>query len=331
MLRHVSKSTPFFALALLVLLPGCDWFGKKKSDTQTVSNDEVLYSIDGKSAVTVGQFEEYYNQVLASDPRLQSMAAFLPNLKKEVFDALANQELIVAWADKQNMFASDDFNKTLEQNMQNIKRMYAAKKFGDEKVGKITSTHAEIRDYYEQHKDPELIATAGGIKASGVQFDNKERATAFFNKVKTTPASFTQAAKMDQLTVREFAAVNKLSFDVDKSIKDALESKTTFPVVVMVQSADKKWWVVVGSSKQETKYRSFDEVKDAIAQAVEREKGMKQFGDEISKLKGTMTVEEKTEYFNQAQDAQQPNLEALLQQANIQQEAAPAQQVVQAA
>lgn len=315
-----SMSTRFFAVGLLLALSGCDWFGKKKTDLgQAADGSQVLYTIDQRPVVTAAQFEDYYNQVLASDPRLQSMAGFLPNLKKEIFDALANQELLVIWAENQNMFDSEEFQKNLNQGIQQIKRMHAAKKFGEEKVGKVTVTQAEIRDYYEQHKDPELVATPGGIKASGVEFGNKDAATAFYNKVKNTPGAFSNAAKMDKLNVKAFAPINKYTFDVDMPIKAALETKTTFPVVAMVQGSDKKWWVVVGESKQETKFRSLDEVRDAIAGAVEREKGMKQFSDEIGKLKQTMSITEDTDYFANQPDGQKPDLEQLLQQVGEQQ------------
>ncbi len=310
---------PLLALSLLVL-PACDWFGKKNAGSEQVAGgSDVLYAIDGKPVITVAQFEDYYQQVLASDPRLQSMAGFLPNLKREIFDALANQELIVVWADKQKMFDQEEYTKTEKQGLEQIRRMYAAKKFGDDKVGRIVVTESEIMDYYNQHKDPELVATPGGIKASGVEFDSKDKATAFFNKVKANPAMFNQAARTDGCKAKEFASVNKFSFDVDKAITGALEAKTSFPAVVLVQSADKKWWVVLGSSKQETKYRSLDEVRDAIRGAVEREKGMKIFGDEIGKLKETITITENCQYFDQQQADQSPDLQAMLQQVSAQQ------------
>lgn len=311
---------PFLALSLLVLLPGCEMpWGKKTSSEQSTGSQDVLYVINEKPVVTVAQFEEYYNQVLASDPRLQSMASFLPNLKKEIFDALANQELIVAWADKKQMFDDEEFKTMSKLAMDQVKRMYAAKKFGEQKVGKVAASQAEVRDYYDKHKDPELVSAPGGIKASGIEFDSKDKAMVFFNKVKNTPTAFAQTAKMDHVTVREFAPINKFSFDIDKAIKAALESKTSFPVVALVQASDNKWWVVFGESKQDTKYRPLEEVKEAISGAVEREKGMQQFSDEIAKLKETMTVKENAEYFEkQQQDGQKPNLEELLQQVQAQ-------------
>ncbi len=327
--KTVSVSSRFFALSLLLTLAGCDWFTKKKTESgQAADGSRVLFTVNESPVVTANQFEEYYTQVLASDPRLQSMAGFLPNLKKEIFDALANQELLVMWAENNGMFDTEDFKKSLNQGVQQIKRMHAAKKFGDEKVGKVTVTQSEIRDYYEQHKDPELVATPGGIKAFGVEFTSKDAATAFFNKVKNTPGAFSNAAKMEKFNVRAFAPLNKYSFDVDMPIKAALESKTTFPIVVMAQGSDKKWWVLLGESKQETKFRPLDEVRDAIAGAVEREKGMKQFSDEIGKLKGTMNITEDADYFAHQADNQKPDLESLLQQASEQQakaQDAPAQ------
>lgn len=315
-----SMTTRFFAVGLLLALSGCNWGSKKKTSMeQATDGSQVLYTIDQRPVVTAAQFEDYYNQVLASDPRLQSMAGFLPNLKKEIFDALANQELLVIWADNQGMFDSEDFQKNLNQGIQQIRRMHAAKKFGEAKVGKITVTESEIRDYYEQHKDPELVATPGGIKAAGIEFATKDAATAFFNKVKNTPNSVITTAKMEKLAVKSFPPINKYSFEVDMPIKAALESKTSFPVVVMAQGSDKKWWVVVGESKQETKFRPLDEVRDAISGAVEREKGMKQFSDEINKLKETMTITEDAEYFAQPSEGQKPDLEQLLQQVGDQQ------------
>ncbi len=318
-----TKSFYGFAVAALMVLSGCDMCCKKKSCSTSTSsgssapdaNDSssVLLKIGGKTAITENQFSEYYDQFILSNPRLQGMIQFLPNAKQEIFKGMASEEIVMHWAEQTNVASSAEYQKEFEQAVKMIKRRLAAKNFEETVVGKVAVTEAEMKDYYEKHKNPELVVTPGGIKALGIEFDSKAQAQAFL--IKVTPANFKSVADSEKQKVREFAPINEHSFDVDKNVKDKISAAKTFPSVMLVEASDKKYWVVDAVSKEETKYRSFDEVHEGLKAVIEREKMAKIWTDKIDELKKKYDVSEDTAYFEKA--AQMPAGQAPISQEDL--------------
>ncbi|MFT6765415.1 MAG: hypothetical protein ACJAZS_000292 [Alteromonas naphthalenivorans] len=299
------------ALSTLLLLPGCrivelfkDKLGSEPSaapvsvpsSTSSSHSDDskALLSIDGKSVITEASFDKYYEQFVSSNPQLQSMIQFMPNAKKEIFNGMANERILLVWGEKNNIHGDAEYKKELEQSVRMIKTNLAAKRFEKDLIGTIAVTDKEMRDYYESHKDPELIVSPGGIKAEGKEFDTKEKAQVLFDKVKDDAKGF-KAAAGDK--VKDFAPINKMSFDVDNALKDKVMELTSFPKVIMVEAANKKYWVVAALKKEETQHRSFDEVKEGLKKMIEREKTMKIYTEKIGQLKKEYNVTENTSYF----------------------------------
>lgn len=302
-----TKSLYSLAIVSLMALSGCDWLGKKKTCASSCvstpdANDSstVLLTIGGKPAITENQFSAYYDQFLASNPRLQGMIQFLPNAKQEIFKGMANEEIVMHWAEENNIATNAEYQKEFEQAVKMIRRGLAAKNFEQNVVGKVHVNEAEMKEYYEKHKNPELVVAPGGVKAIGVEFGSKAQAQAFFDKVKGNASNFKSAAESDKHKVREFAPINEFSFDVDKNVKDKVSATKSFPSVVLVEGTDKKFWVVDAISKEETKYRSFDEVRDGLKAVIEREKMAKIWTDKIDELKKKYDVTEDTAYFEKA-------------------------------
>jgi len=307
-----------FSLSVALLLSGCEmWelFSSKfkqgsccSSKKQIASTDsaltettngssKVLATINGKPFVTEDSFNEYYNQFIAANPRMQAMIQFMPNAKQEIFNGMMNERLLLAWGDEHEIQKSSDYQKELEQGIRMIKMGLAAKQFEKDIIGKITVTDAQMHEYYDAHKDPELIAVPGGVKAQGVVFDTENKAQAFLEVVKGKPADFKKLAGKEQ--VKEFTPITSHSFDVDKKIKDKVLELKKYPQVIMIQAADNKYWVIAALEKQETQYRSFDEVKEGIKQMLEREKAMKIYTDKLAELKKEYKVVVDESFFAQ--------------------------------
>ncbi len=296
------------AIVSLMLLPGCGIlnFVKSKmgssdtpkhvpshaeeaSSTPVDDGSKVLMSIDGKPVITEKSFDEYYQQFISTNPQLQAMIQFMPNAKKEIFSGMANERLLITWGEKNNIHTDKDYQAQLNQAVRMVKTNLAAKRFEKDIIGPIEVTDKEMREYYDSHKDPELIVTPGGIKAIGKQFDSKEQAQTLFDKVKDSPNTFKVDAGKG---VQDFAPINKASFDVDTSVKEKVLAVGSFPKVLMVEGTDKKYWVVVALKKEEGKYRPFDEVKDGLKKMIERDKTMKLYTEKISTLKKEYKVTE---------------------------------------
>lgn len=313
---NLNRGITGLAVISLLLLPGCGILELIKSKmgssdtpkhTPTVSvssaskfhddDSKVLLSIDGKPVITEKAFDAYYEQFISTNPQLQAMIQFMPNAKKEIFNGMANERILIAWGEKNHIHDDAGYKKELEQAVRMIKTNLSAKRFEKDIIGKIDVSDKEMRDYYESHKDPELIVAPGGIKAEGKQFDTKEQAQAFFDKVKDDSKGFKAAARTG---VKDFAPINKMSFDVDAAVKDKVLAVTSFPKVLMVEGSDKKYWVVSVIKKDEGQYRPFDEVKEGLKKMIEREKTMKIYAEKISGLKKEYKVTEDTSSLEQA-------------------------------
>lgn len=312
----INRGVTGLAIVSLMLLPGCgilDFVKSKMGSSDTPKHtstasatsrsesvddgSKVLLSMDGKPVITEKAFDAYYEQFVSTNPQLQAMVQFMPNAKKEIFKGMANERILIAWGEKNNIHDDVNYKKELEQAVRLIKTNLAAKRFEKDIIGKIDISDKEMHDYYDAHKDPELIVAPGGIKAEGKQFDSKEQAQALFDKVKDDAKGFKGAAGAG---VKDFAPVNKMSFDVDNAVKDKVLGVTDFPKVLMVQATDKKYWVVAALKKEEGKYRPFDEVKDGLKKMIEREKTMKIYAEKIKDLKKEYKVVEDTSSLQQA-------------------------------
>lgn len=298
------------AVASLLLLSGCDWCCKKKkcesnaSGTASSGKDgnTVLLEIDGKPVITVDQFDEYYNQFLAANPRLQGMIQFLPNAKQEILNGMINEEIVVHWAKQNKIDKGAEYQAELKNALRMVERGLAAKNFEQTVVGKVSVTDDEVKKYYDQHKDPELVVSPGGVKAVGVEFETSVIAHAFLDKVRGKANNFKNIASENKFTVREFAPLNAMSFDVDKNVKEKIAAIKTFPSIIIVETTNKKFWVIAAISKDETKYRSLDEVRDGVKSAIEREKLAKIWTEKIGELKTKFNISEKKGHF----DAEKP-------------------------
>ncbi len=295
------------AVAALMVLSGCE-FGKSKKSSNATSlanaadGSTVLCTIGGKPVITAAQFEQYFNQFVAQNPRIQSMIQFFPNAKQEIFKTMANEEIVAYWADENNISEDAEYQHELEQAIKMVKRGLAAKNFQDKHVGKVAVSDSEVKEYYEAHKNPDLIVSPGGIKALGVEFATKASAQAFLDKAKANPSKFNSVAEADKQKVREFAPINSFSFDVDKNVKDKVSELKTFPSVVLVQGADNKFWVVAAVSKEEAKHRSLDEVRDGIKSVIERDKLAKIWTDKLDDLRKKYDIVENAEFFEAAKE-----------------------------
>lgn len=306
----MNRGITGLAIVSLMILPGCgilDFVKSKMGSSETpkhvssetapasisaVNDDsKVLMSIDGKPVITEKSFNEYYEQFISSNPQLQAMVQFMPNAKKEIFNGMANERLILAWGEKNHIHNDKDYTSQLDQAIRMIKTNLAAKRFEKDIIGPIEVSDKEMREYYEAHKDPELIVSPGGIKAEGKQFDSKEEAQELFNKIKENPNNFKADAGKG---VKDFAPINKMSFDVDNAVKDKVLAVSDFPKALMVEDADKKYWVVVALKKEDGEYRSFDEVKDGLKKMIERNKTMQLYTEKIEELKKEYKVTEDT-------------------------------------
>lgn len=305
-----------FALALLVVpaifLPGCGWLeclrGKKTADQA----GKPVVTMSGDVVLTTNGFEAEFKQLLEENPHLESVLALMPDAKKNFLMGMTNQLVVDRWVAANKIDQKEEYVKELERMTRSVKRMLNTKYFGLEHPVKVDET--EVVEFYNKNKDsmPDLVVSRGGVKAIGVSFDKEADAKAFAAKVREMK-DITKAAQVAHVAknLRDFKMVNAQSLGMDAALRDKIVSLEKVPAVELVKVNDKSFWVVSATAKEAAQYRPLEQVKAGLEQYVAKEKRMKLFDEEISKLKVDYNVvinEDafKSEEASKVADAQQP-------------------------
>ncbi len=288
------------ALIVLMLLPSCkplDWIkgkfsGSKTSYSGTSGSSEVLLTIDGQPAVTVAEFEKYYDQVLEQQPQLRSFAAMMPDLKSNIYSTLASQKVLEHWAKKNKIDQKAEYKADRDALLENVDRGLAIKYFQAEHP--VMVGDEEIKKFYDDNKGTLYVLAQGGVNAVGVSFDKEDAAKAFLAKAKQPKADLTKLASDSKLTFRNFGRVHDQSAHVDEALRTKiLASKNS----VDMFSVGKNYWVVQVTGREESKYYPFEQAKEDARGRLSNDRTVEMFNTELSKLKNEYNVVENKTYF----------------------------------
>ena len=146
---------------------------------------------------------------------------------------------------------------------------------------------------------PEAVVSRGGVNATGVSFTKEADAKAFLEKAKGKGATLDKVAKENNLgdKYRDFKLVNAMSIGVDPVLRDKIVALKKFPALELVKVNDNTYWVVYAASKEEQKYRSFEEVKPVIEQRLTGQKQEKAMEKAMEQLKKDYNVVINEDYF----------------------------------
>lgn len=314
--QSLSLTAAVFAL---LALAGCGHDSCKHDGHShgAAESTDVLLSINGKPAVTVGEFEDYKAKILEIQPQYKQMMAMMPEAEKvkidqNLYENLVNQKVLQAWVEKNGIDGSPEYQKDLALIVDFAKQNLSVKHFQEKHP--VTVTEADLKDFYEENKGkmPGLSQSLGGVYAKGVKFESKEKANEFLAKAKNS--SFDKAAKVANLKVEEFKDVNNRSFNLDMQVRKTLLAMDKFPSTQVVETG-KTAWVVTGIEKSEPVYVAFDEVKDGLENMIKQQKQTEIIQAELDKLKKEYDVDANVGYFDAkiklAQEAVQQEAEKL--------------------
>jgi hypothetical protein len=339
-MRTYSRALGTLSWGLLLVLPGCDWFaGKKETATKEMATGvesaaaptgEAIVLFDGRPAITVDSLKEEKEKLLKSNPQLKMMMAFMDEkqLDRNLAEGLMNQLIVDKYVEDNNIASTADYQSELEEGYRAIKRMINTKYFSQ--IFPVTISDTDVKKFYDENKDvmPNLLLSKGGVKAMGISFDKEADAQAFTTKVKEKKGDIQAAAKESGSAdkVKDFKLVNDQSLGVDEGVRAKITAMKTFPSTEMVKATDGTFWVVVGSGKEEQKYRPYEQVKEDLKQYLEKEKRAERFEQEIDRLKKEYNVAFKEDYFGpaQADEDQMPDLEGGVQEQAVAQDTSAA-------
>ena len=295
-----KKMMQVSSLAIVLLLSGCNWFGKKESAGVTdktgakevVSGDVVIATMGGKPVLTVKEFEERFEQLLAGQPQLRAMLQYMPDLKVDVAKSLVSQTVIDKFIEEGGIDKQAEYKNDLEQARNQAQKIVNVKYFRNVCVKPVTAN--DVKKYYDEHKDehPELLLSRGGVAAVGVSFDKEADAKAFLAKVAGKHAEdFKKIAESDKLgaKVRSFGFVNAQSLGIDTALRDKIVAFKK-AATEMIKLNDKTFWIVNIGAKEETKYRPFDEVKAGLEKFLASRKMEEAMEQKLEELKGKYDV-----------------------------------------
>ncbi|UNE35810.1 peptidyl-prolyl cis-trans isomerase [Vermiphilus pyriformis] len=294
------RNTALALNALLVLLPGCSQDKLVEEKVVTTTSVETtpfsgttLVTLRGRPVISLEQFDKEVEQILDRDPQLKQLKPILAanpearaQLEDQALQGLAYQEVLQAYVTDNNIDKKAEYQKELQEAMRAVRAMLN-KKYFDERFP-VTIGDAEVRKFYDENKDlyPQFVVSRGGTNARGVQFDKEADARAFLEKVRGKGAQMEAIAKENKFAdnFKDFKLVNAQSLALDPVLRDKILAFSALPVLELVKVNDTTFWVVYASGKEETKYRTFDELKENIREFLVTQKQAEREDQELRRL-----------------------------------------------
>ena len=305
MVKVKLLSSALLAFAL-ISLPACKWF-KSSDDSKCascpasageVSNDSssVLLSINGKSALTAKEFEDFINKASEGNEQIKLMLQFVPDFKEQLFTMKKRAVIISEWAKKKGIRDSKDYKDKEKAIMESVREGLDSEEFLKSYPAEISDT--DLKKYYEENKekDPRIMQSAAGVKAVSVAFNNINAANEFADAVNKAGKDIEKLAKAKKLTLNQLGLVNEESA-IDSKIKEKVLSATTFPSIVVVKDAKGKYFVVAVKAKEKAQYRPFEQVKEMLSRLLKPRKIEEMLDLELPKLEKEFSIVENRQYF----------------------------------
>ena len=272
---------------VLLLMSGCKWFGSSTNEaTSAAAADGKVAAAsnlpagvlavwaDGSPLLTEKELNERLEAAMKEQPELQGMApAFMPMLKESLKNSMIQFKIIAKWIEEKGVDKTKEYKEKIDQLMKVVTQKVDVDFFAKELESPVTDK--EKREFYDKNKDRFALVARGGVKAAGVKFDKEADAQAFLSKLAGKVAEFDRIAKADAKlakTMQDFAYVNEDSRQIDQVLKNGILSIVKAPTVTIVKVDDKTFWVVKATDKKASQYRSYEELKDQLENAVKQSK-----------------------------------------------------------
>lgn len=303
-----------FVVTSLLVFPGCNPFnffrGKAKEQVKSeqVSGDAIL-TIDGKVVLTSNEFDTKLVQKLQSHPQTAQIPVdSIPmTAKRQFLNELVRLSLINdVWGEKNKIEETPAFKKSLEEKIELLKESLVVEAFVNQLKGQISVTDAEVKADYAKNKD-KYVKTPAAVTLTGIMFDKKEAAVAFYDRVKGTPAEFNGVAKREKGgKFKEFGRVDQLSAQVPTEVRNAALGVGKSPRVSLITGKDGNWVIYVTDKKEAVHYE-LAEISNDLKAMLEANKFREELEVRIEEIKKDAKIEINEEFFK---EKEQPGLPA---------------------
>lgn len=307
----------FITIFGLFFLAGCAWWSSSSGKMSSCNASDALLEIDGKPVLTVQDYEDQLEMARKANAQIDMLLQMMPNAEKDIiFRGMTTAKLMQAWAEKQGVDKTAEFQKQRKQLHDAMDSQLYMKHFDDAHPVEISDS--DVADFYEAKKDviPALTLTPGGVSITFVRFEGKNKAENFLTKVQDVKkaVAFKTLAKENKQNSGE-AVINKTS-PFAESIKNAVLEIKKFPSVHLIKADENAYWVVLATGKSETKYRDLQtpEIQQGLKKMLIDERKGQQLEAVIEKLKQELNVVEHTKYFEDKAQQKSEALQSALQE-----------------
>lgn len=328
-------------LSTIILLSSCaplDWIKNKmgcescsSGADHGASRGEPLLSINGKPAITVEGFEDFWNTYLESNPQAAAYASFYPNVRHEMFkNNLVPLEVAKAWVKAEGKDKDSEYQKKIRKQQEFLESFTALEMLKDHVIKNIDTSDEALNNFYNENREKVSIFQQApfmkspvSMKAQVVQFTDEKQAKDFLEKAEKKDANFASLAKAANKTIKDVDSVQ--TKDLDPVVRAKLKDMNTGDVT-LVTSGKNQFKVVKVVSKQDATYAQFEEVKgepevkEAVKQAIVQIQGSELFGKKLEELKEKFNVKEHTEFFDKERESKQADLQAKLKEMQAKEE-----------
>jgi len=329
----------FYTVAVIspiLLLSGCNplkWFSGDKTEKASdmmekgvdVSGNWVV-KVGDKVVVSLQEFQNDFNALLDEKPQLKAMRPLMPNLEQDFAKGLSNYQAILQYVEENKIDQTPEYLAEKARMTRAVEQMLNQKFFAEAfPIAQLSD--ADAKKFYDEHKDSlqGILISRGGVAARGVSFDTKADADAFYKKVKGVKnLDLEKVAKEQKVdsNYRDFDMVHAQSFGLDPVLRPKIVALNKFPRTDVLSVGDKTFWVVHSSKKEESQYRSFEEVKEGVKQVAQQTEKAKHLQAELDTLTEKYNVQINDGYFQEK--VAKANAEAVARRALQERQAAAA-------
>ena len=287
------------------------------------SSDIVLLSIKGKPALTEEDFSKFVEEVAASDQQIFFMLQLDPvKTTQNLFDAKVRSIVIGEWAKKTGVRKKAEYIKQEQELLDRVRVMLDNQEFVQQK--KIDISEKELKSYYDSHKteDQRFLVAPERLKVELVGFGKKTGEAKLFKQdlLSNKNISISGLAEKIGLKVKSIDTLTDQATDymLVQSAKESFGSnkKNNSSKKIKIIKSEDNFFVANLVSKEEAKYRDFNDVKDMIKELLMPEKIKSMFDSEMPKLAKKYKISENKDYFvklkKQIEDAQAEQTKEIL-------------------
>jgi len=295
------KTTGNSARMALVVVPilflaGCapiEWVknkmgaGNPSANNTTESLDDgskVLATLDGKVIVTETSFNQAFDRILDENPQLKQMLPMIPNIKGQFLKGMVSQEVVNKYVTDNGIDTSAEYQQEFEQAVRSMKSALNTKYFTQKFP--VNVSDSEVQKFYDEHKQdiPELLVSAGGVKASGISAKTEAEAKQIAAAAQGKNLAQYAGTANKKANFRDFGSVTDKSTGIDTGLKVKIMALKKFPAVEVLKATDGTFWVVSATGAQEAQYQPFEKIKNELKGYLENKNRGDKITSEIERL-----------------------------------------------